>query len=246
VGAAVIKPDTDGFRDAQRRLRQELGAAATFYMRSPATWAPDEPIDPDTGRPFDPFAEPASGGEDREVVKLVSYVARPLTSGRALGGDSAAAPIGNVDMTTAAVIVDVDDYPEVKDAHRVKVADTVYDVEMWPLDKNYVAIGFNFDDGGELIEMGSDLIQRTYTIEVWAVGTEPVAGRNLANTIRDIAEAENIPLRDYRQPGTPIIDYLQVDPVQVHRQPVQDPKPWQENLWIVHVPVVDCYYASES
>jgi hypothetical protein len=115
-----------------------------------------------------------------------------------------------------------------------------------PLDKNYVAIGFNFDDGGELIEMGSDLIQRTYTIEVWAVGTEPVAGRNLANTIRDIAEAENIPLRDYRQPGTPIIDYLQVDPVQVHRQPVQDPKPWQENLWIVHVPVVDCYYASES
>jgi hypothetical protein len=134
VGAAVIKPDTDGFRDAQRRLRQELGAAATFYMRSPATWAPDEPIDPDTGRPFDPFAEPASGGEDREVVKLVSYVARPLTSGRALGGDSAAAPIGNVDMTTAAVIVDVDDYPEVKDAHRVKVADTVYDVEMWRFD----------------------------------------------------------------------------------------------------------------
>lgn len=115
-----------------------------------------------------------------------------------------------------------------------------------PLDKNYVAVGFNFDDGGVPVEMGSDLVERVYTIEVWCVGTEPAAGRNLANAIRDIAEAEQIPLKDYRQSGAPVVEYMQVDPVRVQRQPVQDPKPWQENLWIVHVPVLDTYYASQS
>lgn len=113
-----------------------------------------------------------------------------------------------------------------------------------PLDKNYLALGFNFDDGGEALELGSDLIQRTYAFEVFVIGMEPLSGRNLANAVRDVFEAaENLPLRDVADPARPIIDYLQVDPVRVQRQPVPSPKPWQESLWVVTVPVVDEYYS---
>jgi hypothetical protein len=40
-------------------------------------------------------------------------------------------------------------------------------------------------------------------------------------------------------------NYLQVDPVRTQRQPVPNPKAWQEYLWIVSIPVVDSYYARE-
>jgi hypothetical protein len=116
------------------------------------------------------------------------------------------------------------------------------------IDKNYLAIGFNFDDGGTPAELGSDLVRRTYTIEVWVIGTDVASGRNLANAVRDAAENDTglIPLRDIREPGAPVIDYLLVDTVRAARQPVADPRPWQEALWIVHVPVVDEYYAGQS
>lgn len=115
------------------------------------------------------------------------------------------------------------------------------------IDKNIITTGFNFDDGGTPIEMGSDLIERTYTIEFWVIGVSYDHGQNLANAIRGAAENERgtIPLRDFRQAGAPIVDYLLVDPVRVQRQPVPDPKPWQENLWLVFVPVVDQYVAGE-
>lgn len=113
------------------------------------------------------------------------------------------------------------------------------------LDRNYVALGFNFDNGGVPGEMGSDLIRRTYTIEVWVIAQTPQMGRNLANAIRDSLQSEaTIPLRNISAAGAPEIDRLIVDPVRVERQPVPDPKPWQENIWIVYAPVVDEYYAS--
>lgn len=113
-----------------------------------------------------------------------------------------------------------------------------------PLDKNYLAIGFNFDDGGRQAELGSDLLIRQYVIEVWVIGLSVQEGRNLANAVRDSMESEGlVPLKDYAQPGAPVIDYLIVDPVRAQRQPVPDPKPWQEYLYIVTVPVLDEYHA---
>lgn len=129
--SADPSPDVDGFIEAQRRLREKLGATAVFHITQAKTWDPDEPIDPETGRPFDPFAEPTAGGEIVDVRKRVSFVSRPLTSGRALGGDTSAAPIGVTDQSTAAVIVDIADYPDVKDAERVTIAQTMYDLELW-------------------------------------------------------------------------------------------------------------------
>lgn len=114
-----------------------------------------------------------------------------------------------------------------------------------PLSKNYLAVGFNFDDGGRPLELGSDLVERVYTIEIWCVGRDGTAGRNLANAVRDAAEEDGlIPLIDLRDPAQPVIDHLYVNPVTVSRQPVPDPKPWQRFLWIVHIPVVDQYYLS--
>lgn len=115
------------------------------------------------------------------------------------------------------------------------------------LDRNYIATGFNFDDGGTAAELGSDLVRRTYTIEVFVVGLDVASGRNLANAIRDSVENASglLPLRDIRQAGNPVIDYLLVDPVRLARQAIADPKPWQEALWVVHVPVVDEYYAGQ-
>jgi hypothetical protein len=106
------------------------------------------------------------------------------------------------------------------------------------------AIGFNFDDGGECAELGSDLLRRQYTIEVWVMGLSGAEGRNLANAVRDSMEFDAVvPLKDITAAGQPVIDYLMVDPVSVQRQPVPEPKPWQEFLWIVSIPVIDEYHA---
>jgi hypothetical protein len=134
-------------------------------------------------------------------------------------------------------------------ASRVELRDAFVESEFeGPLDKNYLAIGFNFDDGGVPMEMGSDLLQRVYTIEVWVIATSAQEGRNLANAVRDSMEAHDglVPLKDITQPGRPVIDQLLVEPVRAQRQPVGEPKPWQEFLWVVTVPVVDEYSASSA
>lgn len=112
-----------------------------------------------------------------------------------------------------------------------------------PLDANYISLGFNFDDGGKPAELGSTLITRIYTMEVWVMALEPDIGLNLANAVRDQAEADmTIPLLDIAVAGAPQIDVLIVGNARSQRQPVQNPRPWQENLWIVHIPLTDEYY----
>jgi hypothetical protein len=116
---------------------------------------------------------------------------------------------------------------------------------MTTLDKNYVSIGFNFDDGGSQAELGSSFRRRIYTIEVWVVALTPVAGRNLANAVRDALDASGlVPLKDLTQSGTPVIDQLLVQRVRADRQPIADPRPWQENVWVVAVEILDEYYAA--
>jgi len=133
-------------------------------------------------------------------------------------------------------------------AARVELRDAFVESEFeGPLDKNYLAIGFNFDEGGVPAEMGSDLIFRQYVIEVWVIGLSAQEGRNLANAVRDVMEAEAVvPLKDITQPGAPVIDHLLVDPVRAQRQPVPEPKPWQEFLWVVTIPVIDEYFARSA
>lgn len=113
------------------------------------------------------------------------------------------------------------------------------------LDTTTVATGFNFDDGGKLAEMGSDLILRVYTVEFWTFGTTPEYGSNVAHVIRRILEEDYlVPLQDIREAGSPVIDQLTVlEPrgVVVTRQIANDPRPWDMNVWTTTVKLEDFY-----
>lgn len=127
-----------------------------------------------------------------------------------------------------------------------------------PLDKQYVALGFGFDDGGRQAELGSDLRTRTYNIEFYTFATDAQWGRNIASLIRDLIDAQErgIPLKDYNQAAgdpdnAPVVDYLQMAEdaagrgARAERVTVVDPKPYQQFAWLTQVRVSDTYYASQ-
>lgn len=112
------------------------------------------------------------------------------------------------------------------------------------LERNYVAMGFNFDDGGTQAELGSDLKVRLYTLQFFVFGLTPVLARNLANQIKFAADSEGvIPLKDIAQAGGPVIDALVVLSASAERQIIPSPEPWQENVWTSTVRVEDTYHA---
>jgi len=114
-----------------------------------------------------------------------------------------------------------------------------------PLTVTTIAVGFNFDDGGKQAEIGSDLIQRVYTIEFWVFGTTPTLGRNVAHMVRAIFE-ENylVPLKDIGVSGQPVIDQLALldeRGVQVERQIASEPRAWDQNVWTTTTKFEDYY-----
>lgn len=134
---------------------------------------------------------------------------------------------------------------------KVKVRDAFPTMEerSQPLTMTNVAIGFNFDDGGRKLELGSDLTLRTYTIEFWTFGITQTYGRNVANVIRAILEEGEylIPLKDIGVEGQPVIDQLVVMDergIAVTRQLAHDPRPWDMNVWTTTLKVEDTYSPS--
>lgn len=115
-----------------------------------------------------------------------------------------------------------------------------------PLKKNYAALGFHFDEGGRQAELGSDLKRRVYVIEFIVFGMTSTWASNLANTIRDSAEVQNgrIPLLDFGAAGHPPFDFLTDVAAIARREPVNDPHPWEEYVWITTIQVTDEYFAS--
>lgn len=111
-----------------------------------------------------------------------------------------------------------------------------------PLDKSYVATGFNFDNGGKPAEMGSNLKDRLYTIEFFVIGQSSTWAKNLANAVKFSLENDKIiPLLDITTAGKDQIDSLVLASVSAEHQPISKPKPWQENIWTVHLRVEDTY-----
>lgn len=113
------------------------------------------------------------------------------------------------------------------------------------LDKTYVATGFNFDDGGQSGEMGSDLVHRVYTIELWVFGHSPVWGRNVANATKAALEQEStLPLLDFGGDESEI-DRLTIPPrgLRSRQVSVREPRPWEENVFVVTVNIEDYYNA---
>lgn len=115
-----------------------------------------------------------------------------------------------------------------------------------PLNFNYIASGFNFDDGGRQAEMGSSLISRVYTIEFFIFGRTATWGRNLANAIKFSLEFDGIiPLLDITKarPHPELGDVLVLESVSAERQIIPDPPDYQRYVWTVHLKVEDVYDA---
>lgn len=110
---------------------------------------------------------------------------------------------------------------------------------------NYIATGFNFDDGGNEGEIGSTLTTKLVTIEFFIIAKDATFGKNLKNAVvRSFEEEKRVPLRAF---GTvenpPIFDYLPVISVTGQREPIPDPAPWQRFVWTVLLRLEDEYYA---
>jgi hypothetical protein len=113
------------------------------------------------------------------------------------------------------------------------------------LGKNLIAAGYDFDDGGEQAELGSDLMVRRYTIEFFVFGQTRTWAKNLANNIKFALDVDGtIPLLDISQVPPVEIDRLVVISPRTARQPVADPEPWQEFIWTTTVQIEDTYHAA--
>lgn len=115
-----------------------------------------------------------------------------------------------------------------------------------PLETNYIAAGYSFDDGGKPGEMGSDLITRLYTIEMFIFAQNMTWGRNLASVIQTAIEDDGlIPLLDIGEPGHPQIDVMTLDSVAAQREATGlNPPAWQQFVWTVRVRLTDEYFAA--
>jgi hypothetical protein len=112
------------------------------------------------------------------------------------------------------------------------------------LDKNYIAVGFNFDDGGTEAEVGSTLTRKLVTIEFFILGKTSTWGRNLKNALVSSFEQDKVvPLLNIGDPTKPVIDRLPVLSVAGTREPIADPAPWQRFIWTVLLRLEDEYQA---
>lgn len=128
---------------------------------------------------------------------------------------------------------------------KLREAFPTYNERSTPLTVTTIAIGFNFDDGGRQAEVGSDLLQRIYTIEFWVFGTTPTLGRNVAHMVRAIFEESYlVPIKDIGVAGQPVIDQLPLldeRGVQVERQIATEPRAWDSNVWTATTKWEDYY-----
>lgn len=116
------------------------------------------------------------------------------------------------------------------------------------LSKNVVSFGFSFDDGGRQAEMGSTLIERVISFEVFIFALSEDWADNIGGAIQNQIWADQvIPLWDFGSSDDPeIIDHLEVPDrgsVRFERVPISDPRPWEEHLFRVIAKATDCCYA---
>jgi hypothetical protein len=112
--------------------------------------------------------------------------------------------------------------------------------------KNYMAFGFNFDDQGRPIELGSDLTARIYTLEFFVFGPDELNAKSVANEMKFVLDNEkSVPLLDVGEAAMPVIGKLLVKGSSAQKVLVNDPKPWERHVWLTTVRVEDEYYPGE-
>lgn len=121
-----------------------------------------------------------------------------------------------------------------------------YDQFKGKLTVNYIAAGFNFDDGGRAGEIGSDFTRRVYLMEFFVFGVDSTYGKTLADTIKALFEPQAlVPLRDIGNTGELTGETMLVESSRSQHVPVRDPRPWEYFVYQVQVRMIDEYYASQ-
>lgn len=117
------------------------------------------------------------------------------------------------------------------------------------LNKTYIAVGFQFDDGGREAELGSTLMSYLHTIDFLVFGHTSTWGRNVAHVIKALLNTERgaLPLLDYSvaTDPRPIIDYMPVVEVSTERERAFDARPWGLHAWTTRLRIVDEYYVTD-
>lgn len=119
-------PNFDGFREAQKRLRQSFGHDVVWISYAAATYPPGTELNPETGEPYDPEVVPTSGGELRTTVRC-SIVSRQV-SGSPPKDQVTKKAIGWMEMGGVVAIVDIEDYHLVRDAVEFEYAGDRYTI----------------------------------------------------------------------------------------------------------------------
>lgn len=116
------------------------------------------------------------------------------------------------------------------------------------LERNLVAAGFNFDEPGVPAEMGSSLTRRTYTVQFIVVGTTRAYGQNISSALKFAFEKleAGVPLLDFTQPATPIVDFVDVISTSSNREVIPEPAPYEEYVFTTTVKLEDTYYADPA
>jgi hypothetical protein len=118
----TVGPDLAGFRAAQQRLRESMGATVTFLIpasHDAGDYAPGTSFDPESGLPFDPLAERTTDDVPTEVVVVASVVHRPIDTD--VRDSAQNSPIGLINSDNVALLISTTDYPLVQAATEVEV-----------------------------------------------------------------------------------------------------------------------------
>lgn len=107
-----------------------------------------------------------------------------------------------------------------------------------------LAFGFNIDDGGRDVELGSTLTEYRHTLMAWVFGLEPRFARQVAQSIKHILrDADDaVPLLNFAEEGNPQIDTLRIEKVQVAHQGNNSQRPWDQYVFTATSVVSDTYY----
>lgn len=117
-------PDFAGFADAQVRLRANFGREVVFFTPLPTTWPPGTPLDPESGRPFDPTIRPIASGMASAAVNC-SIIDRPLGLSQRGTKDQrqAQTAIGDMADKNKVAIISVEDAPRASGAVKASYLD---------------------------------------------------------------------------------------------------------------------------
>lgn len=111
-------PDLPGFRDATIRMRAEMGTDVAFFAPQAETYPAGTPLDPETGKPFDPVIQATASGFTSAAVRAGLYT-KPVPSSRE--DDAIANAVGWFEAGNIVLDVDINDEDLIADATEVEV-----------------------------------------------------------------------------------------------------------------------------